>query len=57
MVIKAYCPVCSNDVYNNIRLHALEHLQFEGEKEVCRYAVESVEVADTLTEKELVRDV
>jgi len=32
-------------------------LQFEGEKEVCRYAVESVEVADTLTEKELVRDV
>ncbi|AKB33384.1 hypothetical protein MSSIH_2694 [Methanosarcina siciliae HI350] len=39
------------------RVHALEHLSFEGKKEACRYAVESVEVVDTLTEEDLVRDV
>lgn len=32
-------------------------MHFEGEKEFCRYAVESIEVADTLTEEELVRNV
>jgi hypothetical protein len=57
MFIKAHCPVCGTDVYHNIRLHALEHLYFEGEKEACRYAVESIEVTDTLTEKELVKDI
>ncbi|WP_440947861.1 hypothetical protein ACSAZL_06330 [Methanosarcina sp. T3] len=57
MFIKAHCPVCGTDVYHNIRLHALEHLSFEGEKEVCRYAVENVEVVDTLTEGDLIRDV
>jgi hypothetical protein len=57
MFIKAHCPVCDTDVYHNIRLHALEHLQFEGEKEVCRYAVESVEVIDSLIEQEMIREV
>ncbi|AKB19046.1 hypothetical protein [Methanosarcina sp. WWM596] len=57
MFIKAHCSVCGTDVYHNIRLHALEHLNFEGEGQACRYAVESIEVADTLTEEELVRNV
>ncbi len=43
----AHCPACSTDVYHKIRLHALKYLNFEGEKEVCRYAVENVEVTDT----------
>lgn len=42
MFIKAHCPVCGTDVYHNIRLHAFEHLSFEGEREACRYAIESV---------------
>lgn len=37
MFIKAHCPICGTDVYHNIRLHALEHLNFEGERglQVC----------------------
>ena len=57
MFIKAHCPVCDTYIYHNIKLHALEHLHFEGEREACRYTVESVEVTDTLTEKELVKDI
>ncbi|MCQ1534804.1 hypothetical protein FTO70_03680 [Methanosarcina sp. KYL-1] len=41
MFIKAHCPVCGTDLYQNIRLHALEHLHFEGEKQAYRYAIEN----------------
>ncbi|MCQ1534814.1 hypothetical protein FTO70_03730 [Methanosarcina sp. KYL-1] len=57
MFIKAHCPVCGTDLYQNIRLHALEHLHFEGDKQAYRYAIESIDVTDTLTEEELIRDI
>lgn len=57
MFVKAHCPVCGTDVYHNIRLHALEHLNFEVERQACRYAIENIEVTDTLTEDELIRDI
>ncbi|WP_281085331.1 hypothetical protein [Methanosarcina acetivorans] len=40
MFIKVHYPVCDTDVYHNVRLHAFEHLNFEGGREACRYAVE-----------------
>lgn len=55
MFVKAHCPVCGTDVYHNIRLHALEYLNFEGEEQACRYAVESIKVTDSLTEDEIIR--
>lgn len=62
MYVKAVCPVCGSDVFHNIRLHALKYLSFEkeGEEEdgqACRYVVDNIEVIDSLTEEELVRDV
>jgi|GEM_PF-794045 len=57
MFIKAHCPVCGIDVYHNIRLQALENLNFEGEVQACRYAVENIEITDSLTEEEFVRDI
>jgi hypothetical protein len=57
MFVKANCPVCGTDVYHNVRLHALEHLNFEGEGQACRYAVENIKVTDSLTEDELIREI
>jgi hypothetical protein len=57
MFIKAHCPVCDTDVYHNVRLHAMEHLNFEGEGQACRYMVENIKVTDSLTEDELVRNI
>ncbi|WP_196296992.1 hypothetical protein [Methanosarcina barkeri] len=57
MFIKARCPVCGTNVYHNIRLHTLEHLNFEGDKQACRYMVENIEVTDSLTEEEFVRNI
>ncbi len=57
MYIKAHCPVCGTDIYHNIRLHALEHLNFEGEMQACRYMVENIGITDSLTEEEFVRDI
>ena len=57
MFIKAHCPVCGTDAFHNVRLHALEHLTFEREGQACRYMVENIEVTDSLTEEELVRNI
>ncbi|MDD3417487.1 MAG: hypothetical protein PHY47_26430, partial [Lachnospiraceae bacterium] len=59
MYVKAHCPVCGTDVYHNVRLHALEYLNFEGEGEgqACRYVVENVEVTGSFTEDEMIGDV
>ncbi|MGB9929518.1 MAG: hypothetical protein ACPK85_14145 [Methanosarcina sp.] len=57
MFIKAYCPVCGSEIYHNIRLHALEYLNFEKEETAYRYTIEKVEITDTLTEEKLVRDI
>lgn len=57
MFIKTHCPVCGNKTYHNIRLSALEQLYFEGERQACRYVVENIEVLDSLTEEELVRNI
>ena len=57
MFIKAHCPVCGTDVYHNVRLHALEHLNFEGEGQACRYMVENIRVTDSLTEDELIGNI
>lgn len=57
MFVKAHCPVCGTDVYYNVRLHTLEHLNFEGEGQACRYAVENISVTDSLTEDELIGNI
>jgi hypothetical protein len=57
MFIKTHCPVCGNEIYHDIRLSALEHLLFEGERQACRYVIENIEVQDSLTEEELVRNI
>lgn len=57
MFIKTHCPVCGNKVYHDIRLSALEHLLFEGEKQACKYVIENIKVQDSLTEEELVRNI
>ncbi|MCC4770735.1 hypothetical protein FXV91_11255 [Methanosarcina sp. DH2] len=44
-------------MYHDIRLSALEHLLFEGEKQACRYVIENIKVQDSLTEEELVRNI
>jgi hypothetical protein len=57
MFIKAHCPVCSADVYHNIRLQALEYLNFEGEEQAFKYVIKNIDVTDSLTEEELVRNI
>jgi hypothetical protein len=57
MFVKAHCPVCGTNVYHNIRLHALEKRNFAGEGQACRYTVENINVTDSLTEDELIRNI
>ncbi|AKB37884.1 hypothetical protein MSSAC_3294 [Methanosarcina siciliae C2J] len=57
MFLKIHCPVCGAEMYHDIRLSALEHLHFEGERQACRYVVENIEIQDSLTEEELVRSI
>lgn len=57
MFIKTHCPVCGNEIYHDIRLSTLEHFLFEGEKQAYKYVIENIEVQDSLTEEELVRNI
>ena len=57
MYVKTQCPVCGTEQYHNIKLHALETKQFTDLETVTRYAVEYIEVSDTVTEEELAREV
>ena len=49
--------VCRKDQYHKIKLHTLETTQFTDLNSAARYMVEYIEVADTVTEEELVSEV
>ena len=57
MYVRTHCPVCGTEQYHNIKLHALETKQFSDLCNAARYAVEYIEVSDTLTEEEFARDI
>ena len=57
MYMKTKCPVCGTDQYHNIKLHALETKQFTDLDSVARYAIERIEVSETVTEEELAIEV
>lgn len=53
LFIRTCCTQCNNPDYHNIKLHALEHTVFDDLTNACRYTIEYIEVADTLSEEEL----
>lgn len=53
MFIRTQCTQCDNADYHNIKLHALEHIVFDDLAQACRYTVEHIEVADTISEEEM----
>jgi len=57
MYVKARCPVCSTDVFHDIRVKSFKHRHFEGDLQAYKYMVKNIEITDTLTEKELIKDI
>ncbi len=53
MFIRTCCTNCNNADFHNVKLHALEHTVFDDLTHACRYAIERIEVADTLSEEEM----
>lgn len=53
MYIRTECTQCGNADYHNIKLHALEHTVFDDLTHACRYTVQRIEVADTISEEEI----
>ncbi|MFH0903674.1 MAG: hypothetical protein V1854_00605 [Methanobacteriota archaeon] len=51
MFIRTQCTQCGNADYHNVKLHALEHTVFDDLIQACRYTVENIEVADTISEE------
>ena len=57
MYVKARCPVCSTDVFHDIRVKSFKYRQFEGDLQAYKYMVKNIEITDTLTEKDLIEDI
>ncbi|WP_269849808.1 hypothetical protein [Methanosarcina horonobensis] len=57
MYIKAICPHCRKPLYQSIELHYLETTPVSDQDSASRYAVEYIEVKDTITEEAMVRHV
>ncbi len=53
MFIRTRCTQCSNADYHNVKLHALECTIFDDLTSACRYTIEHIEVADTISEEEM----
>ena len=57
MYIKAGCPVCGSPIFHNLRIKYDKYRRFDGDIPVYRYDIKNIDVTDTLTEKELMKDV
>ncbi|MDQ1251004.1 MAG: hypothetical protein QG646_73 [Euryarchaeota archaeon] len=57
MYIKAHCPVCGTDIFHNIRIKYDKYRHFEGDIHSYRYKIKNIEITDTLTEKDLIKDI
>lgn len=53
MFIRTRCTQCGNPDYHSIKLHALEHTVFDDLTHACKYTLEHIEVADTISEEEM----
>jgi len=51
------CPICSTDVFHDIRVKFFKYRQFEGDLRAYKYMVKNIEITDTLTEKDLIEDI
>jgi hypothetical protein len=57
MYIKAHCPVCSTDIFHNIIIKSAKHRHFTGDIQAYRYTIKNIDITDTLTEKDLIKDI
>jgi hypothetical protein len=57
MFAKAVCPVCKEEIICDIEISAFEHRPFSSVERALQYTIDNVEVAQTLTEDELMKDI
>jgi len=57
MFVKTECPYCKKNAYASLSLHCLETTLYSDMDSATRYAVEYVEIEETIKEEEFIKDV